>query len=113
MVQALKNHKDALLMGRRNADAVVLDREHPLAVGLFCPDPDNRRINAAKLESIDEEILEELDKLDFIAQHRGQGSGTNLGAALFNGREQVGPGLSENGLAVRRCQGFAVVPTRE
>jgi hypothetical protein len=82
-VQALKNHEDALLVSRSDADAVVPDCKPPGAVVFLGRDLDNRRLLAAKLEGIGEEILEELDELNFIALNGGQGSRTDLRAALL------------------------------
>src|SRR5919108_5862379 len=88
-VQALKDQEDALDVLRLDADAVVPQPEKPILPPTLRPNVDEDRLLAAELDSVAEQILEELYQLCLIGHDGRQGVGDDHGPALLNGRTQV------------------------
>ena len=113
VMQALEDRKDALLVLRGDADAVIPDGEHPFGPLPVYGHLDLGRLGAAKLDGIGDKILEDLQELYFIPEHHRQGVLVYYRAGLFHGFRQVVKGLFEDRIAVSRHKRFAPVPTRE
>jgi len=73
-VQALKDQEDALDVLRLDTDAVVPQPEKPIIPPALPPNIDEDRFIAAELDSVAEQILEELYQLRFIGLTVGKGS---------------------------------------
>ena len=65
-MEALENHKNSLCILGIDADAVVFYREQPILLALLDADVDFRRLMAAKLYSIADQVLEKLRNLCVI-----------------------------------------------
>jgi len=59
-VQALKNDKDPVLILGQNADAIVAHSDHPFFALSFRGNSDGARLFPAKLDSVANQVLEEL-----------------------------------------------------
>src|SRR6267154_1483512 len=83
-MQALKNHEDALVMFGSYTNAVVAHGNVPTGRRLFRADVNDCGAVAAEFDSVANEILHDLAKLQFVRQHEGKGIASDYCAALFN-----------------------------
>src|SRR3989338_10350947 len=90
IVKALKQEKNPFKVFRCNANAIVAYMKYPFAVLKFCAYLHTRRIAAAKLESIADQILKELSELRAIRIEHRQGAANNIGPMLFNDQAEIG-----------------------
>src|SRR5271157_6152458 len=71
-VQALKDHEDPFGMLRVDSDAVISHGKAPLAIHFLRRNVDARRGRAVKLESVADQVLNELEQLSLVGPHRRQ-----------------------------------------
>ena len=74
---------------RRDADAVVAHREDPLLTGPLGRDVDARRA-VAELQRVADQVLEELDELGRVGEHRGQVIMGHHRPLLLDGPAEIG-----------------------
>ncbi len=93
-VQPLEDLEDPLPVLGRDADAIVAHREDPLLTGPLGRDVDARRA-VAELQRVADQVLEELDELDRVGEHRGQVIMGHHRPLLRDGPAEIGPRLVE------------------
>src|ERR1051326_2847909 len=62
VIEALEENKNALMISRRNADAVVPYREQPFRIAGFDCNLDSRRLRPAIFERVSDQVLKQLDR---------------------------------------------------
>ena len=88
-VEAFENAEDLLRIDRFDPDAVVSYREEPVSFSLPGGNMDSRRIRAAILNSVSDQVLKELHEPYLVPLHCGQTVESNRSAILFDGSVQV------------------------
>src|SRR5215467_12579381 len=89
-MQPLEYHEDALEVLPLDADAVVGDREAPLALLLLHADVDAQRlVRLPELDRVADQVLEELSELRVVRADLGQIVVGDLGVARLDGRAQI------------------------
>src|SRR3989338_2650797 len=73
-VKTLKHQKNPLKVFRCNTNAIVAHMKNPFAFLKFCAYLHTRRIAAAKLEGIADQVLKELSELRAIRIEHQQGA---------------------------------------
>src|SRR5438067_9011048 len=96
-VQTLKNLENKLLVFVSYANPIVDNRKHPFFAPFFSGDRDSRRLFAAELNRIADQILKQLYPLKTISQNRGQRVTSNGYVVLFQNESQVLQDLFDRG----------------
>lgn len=95
-VEALEDLEDSVPVPLFDADAVVLNGDHPMApVGLFGRQVDLGAAIPAELDGISDEVLEKLHELGRIAFDFGQGIVEDGGSGFLYGDFQVGESIAK------------------
>jgi hypothetical protein len=101
--QTPEDDKDGLPVLRRDTDAVVGEREHPLVVFLFCVDLDYGRFRSVKFDGVRDQVLKDERELGRSAITTGKLSrrvaledrGLQIREGMFHNRAAVGgPGFN-------------------
>ena len=88
-MQALEQHEDALEVFAGDADAVVVHCESPLMTGRLDAQVHHRRLVAAELDRVGQQVLEQLQQLHRVALDGGQIVDRDARAALFDRHAQI------------------------
>ena len=113
-VQALEQHEDALEVLGRDADAVVAHREAPAGVARLGLDVHLRRLGAAELDRVAEQVLEQLGELRRIGHHDAAAARSVIRAPLSSiATRRSAIAVSTIAAQSVGANGRALVPTRE
>ena len=103
-MQALKDQEDPVEIFWVDADAVVLDRDHPFTVAPLGPDADQGRRLPAVLERVADQILQQLAHAEGVGRHQGQGLTDDRRARFSDGLCHQSQRLVEDLVEIARLQ---------
>ena len=83
-VKSLEDAKNLFMMLRGNPDAIVGDRETPLAIRSLGGDPNPKWTFRPVLDGVADEILKELDEMRPVPAHNGQGIAGDYRSTLLD-----------------------------
>src|ERR1051325_7300685 len=106
-VELLKNHEDAIVVLRLDANAVVSDAENPAAVLLRRRDVDARWLRGPELDGIGHQVLKDVFELARVRQHGRQRIVGQDGARLLDGESDIGKRAVEDDIGVGSDEGAA------
>jgi hypothetical protein len=98
-VQPLEDHEDAISVLRVDPDPAVAEREQPERLVPADRDHDPRRLSAAELQRVAEQVLEHRDEQRQLGQDQRQVAGLDGGAGVLDLLGQVGPRLGQGRVA--------------